>query len=81
MPFRTAHHTTGQIIAYLEQHHKTLRDLSLQELAGFSPLFADDTQELLSPQASISAKRSLGSTSYESVNEQLAFWKTHLTLG
>ena len=78
MPFRTAHHMTGQLIAYAENHKKELSALDLDELIGFSPLFAPDVFQVLSSKASIMSKRSLGSTSYDSVKEQIGYWKNTL---
>ncbi len=78
MPFRSAHTTTGQLIAYAENQKKALAAVELAELKTFSPLFEGDVSDVLSNKASIAAKRSLGSTSYQSVTEQIVYWQNIL---
>lgn len=78
MPFRMAHRTTGQLIAYAEKNEKGLNAIDIEELKTFSPLFASDISEILSSKASIMSKRSLGSTSYDSVKDQIGYWRNTL---
>ena len=51
---------------------KELKDLSIEELKEFSDKFEDDLYDKISVRACIEAKKSAGSTSFESVAKQLA---------
>ena len=57
---------------YCIENGKALEDLSLDELHSFSPLFDDDIYEQIDVKTCICAKKSFGSTSYESVKQQIA---------
>jgi argininosuccinate lyase len=72
IPFRQAHHISGEIVRYAESRGMGLDGLTLEELQVFSPLFAADLLPLLSPQAVVAAKTSSGGTAPERVREQLA---------
>ncbi|HOF87292.1 MAG TPA: argininosuccinate lyase [Armatimonadota bacterium] len=72
LPFRDAHHLSGEIVRYAESRGKGLADLSPAELRRFSPLIGDDLPLRLTPQAVVAAKTSHGGTAPERVREQLA---------
>lgn len=71
MPFRDAHHVSGEVVRYAESVSKGLDELSLEELQRFSELIADDLPPLLTPHAVVAAKTSRGGTAPERVSEQL----------
>ncbi len=72
MPFRDAHHVSGEIVRYAESNGKGLNELTLTEMLPFSALIADDLLPLLTPQAVVAAKTSRGGTAPARVAEQLA---------
>ncbi|MHB9109535.1 MAG: argininosuccinate lyase [Armatimonadota bacterium] len=72
MPFRQAHHVSGEIVRYAESRGLGLDGLTLEELQVFSPLIEADLPPLLSPQAVVAAKTSQGGTAPDRVREQLA---------
>ena len=52
---------------YCVNHQTAIEDLPLSKLKEFSPLFDEDVYEKIDIRACISAKKSMGSTSFESV--------------
>ena len=72
MPFRQAHHVSGEIVRYAESRGLGLDSLTLEELQVFSTLIEADLPPLLSPQAVVTAKISQGGTAPDRVREQLA---------
>jgi len=72
LPFRDCHEVIGKIVLYCIQESKAIEDLSLEELKVFSDLFDQDIYENIDIRACIQAKKSKGSTSFESVKQQLA---------
>ncbi|MBN7772937.1 argininosuccinate lyase [Clostridium aminobutyricum] len=71
LPFRDCHEVIGKIVLYCIHAGKAIEELSLEELKGFSDLFDQDIYESIDIRACIAAKKSKGSTSFESVKEQL----------
>ncbi|MEW6545894.1 MAG: argininosuccinate lyase [Bacillota bacterium] len=71
MPFRQAHRLVGQIVLRCLEQGKELWELSPEEYRSFSPLFGDDVREVVTPEASVRARRSPGGTAPESVKAQL----------
>jgi argininosuccinate lyase len=72
LPFREAHHQTGQIVAYALAQGKPLEDLSLEELRRFAPLIEEDVRRHLTLEASLHQRSALGGTAPARVQEQLA---------
>ncbi len=75
LPFREAHGVVGRAVLYASQKGKRLEELGLEEYKGFSGLFAKDVFKVLSPRASVSAKKSLGGTAPVEVSRQLGSHK------
>ncbi|RUM31869.1 MAG: argininosuccinate lyase [Aquifex sp.] len=67
VPFRTAHHIAGNIVAYLQEKGKNLEEMKLEELKQFSEKFEEDVFEILSPEKSTDRKRVYGGTAKEEV--------------
>jgi argininosuccinate lyase len=74
LPFRKAHAVVGEIVRLCAERGVSLRDLSLKEYRSHSPLFDRDALGLLSPLASVRAKRSEGSTHPREVDRQIRRW-------
>ena len=75
MPFREAHHITGQIVAKASSDNMSLSKMSFTSFQSFSSLFEDDIYDFLNPERSIREKRSLGSTNPEMVRAAIARWR------
>jgi argininosuccinate lyase len=71
VPFREAHHAVGRLVKRCEDLGVSLENLPSEELAAAHPALADLPEALLSPRGSVRNKRSAGSTSPSSVDEQL----------
>jgi len=70
MPFREAHGTVRDLVAYATENKKSLGGLSLQEYRTFSPLFEKDVLAT-TPESSIQARRVPGGTAPETVEAAL----------
>jgi argininosuccinate lyase len=71
LAFRDCHEIIGKIVLHCINAGKAIEDLTLDEFKGFSPLFEEDIYEKIDIRACIKAKKSKGSTSFESVAQQL----------
>ncbi|NTW54748.1 MAG: argininosuccinate lyase [Chlorobaculum sp.] len=72
IPFRDAHRITGKIVAYAITEDKTLPTISLEEYRTFSEAFDEGIYADLKPDASVNSKKTAGSCSFKSVEEQIA---------
>lgn len=80
VPFRQAHEIVGQTVLYCLNNRKTLRELSLKEVKKFSASFESDFKNVLGWEASVKAKKSLGSTNPLSVRMALEKWEEKINL-
>jgi argininosuccinate lyase len=71
LAFRDCHEIIGRIVLYCIENKKAIEELSLEELQNFSDKFEDDIYEKIDIRACINAKKSKGSTSFESVEQML----------
>ena len=71
LPFRDCHEIIGKIVLYCIEQSKAIEDLSLEELKEFSDAFEEDIFQNIDITTCIKAKKSEGSTSFESVKQQL----------
>ena len=78
MPFRDAHHLTGQVVRFAEEKEKRLDELTLAELTEIDDRFDESVFSVLSVDSSVMSRMSFGGTSPEQVKKQLAYWKEHL---
>jgi len=67
MTFREAHHCVGEVVKYSAQKKCELHELSLEELQGFSDMFAEDVLDLLTPREMINRRVSTGGTATKNV--------------
>ena len=72
VPFREAHHAVGRLVRRCEEAGIPFEEVPDEELAAAHPALADLPRELLTPRGSVANKKSPGSTSPASVDEQLA---------
>ncbi|MDP8900004.1 MAG: argininosuccinate lyase [Actinomycetota bacterium] len=71
VPFREAHHAVGRLVRRCEELAIPLEEVPVDELVAAHPALADFPRSLLTPEGSVSNKKSAGSTSPGSVAEQL----------
>jgi argininosuccinate lyase len=71
VPFREAHRIVGKLVRRCEELEVSLEEIPREELAAALPALADLPGELLTPEGSVSNKRSPGSTAPASVASQL----------
>jgi argininosuccinate lyase len=80
LPFRDAHHVTGQLVAIAEQKSCDLSDLTLADMQGVNAEITEAVFDVLTVEASASSRTSYGATSPVRVAEQVAQWKQRLRL-
>ncbi len=71
LPFRDCHEIIGKIVLYCINKGIAIDDMTMDEFKSFSEKFEEDIYDKISIKSCIEAKRSKGSTSFESVREQL----------
>ncbi len=71
LAFRDCHEIIGKMVLYCIGQNKGLEDLTLDELKDFSDKFEEDIYDKISIHACIHAKRSQGSTSFDSVGKMI----------
>jgi argininosuccinate lyase len=79
LPFREAHHVTGQAVARAESSGLDLADLPLEVLRTLEPRITADIYDVLSPAASVASRVSYGGTAPSQVRAQIARWKEALS--
>lgn len=78
VPFRECHAIIGEIVLYCISHDKSIEELSLDQLQDFAPEFDEDVYQRIDIRSCVKAKKSEGSTSFESVKNMLSDSKTYL---
>lgn len=78
MAFSEAHRVVGNMVGHCSRKGINISGLSLTELKGFSEFLDGDIFGLLSPEASISGKKTEGSTNPDMVGKELERWKKKL---
>lgn len=71
VPFREAHHITGEVVKKADTLNKQIHELSLTELQAFSDQIEADITDVLSFEAAVNSKRLIGGTSFEMLNQKL----------
>jgi argininosuccinate lyase len=79
LPFRTAHHVTGRLVARAEARGVGLAELSLAEMQTEEPGITPEVFDVLTVPASVASRRSEGGTAPERVAAQAARWLEALT--
>ncbi|NLD19016.1 MAG: argininosuccinate lyase, partial [Clostridiales bacterium] len=71
IPFRDCHEIIGKIVLYCIDKEIAIEDMSMEEFKSFSPKFQEDIYDKISIESCIAAKKSKGSTSFDSVKHQI----------
>jgi len=74
LPFRSAHHVTGRLVALAESKGVDLAELSLAEMQSVEPGITADVFSVLTVEASVASRVSYGGTAPANVAEQAARW-------
>jgi argininosuccinate lyase len=77
-PFREAHHIAGSLVKLAEDKGVTLDRLSLADMQTVEPTITAEVFQVLSPEASVNSRMSLGGTAPARVKEQLHHWRSIL---
>ncbi|MBD5553593.1 MAG: argininosuccinate lyase [Desulfovibrio sp.] len=71
VPFREAHHLSGQAVALAEKQGQALEDLSLEQFKQISPLIEPDIYDVLKYETCVRRRETPGGTGPNSVRKQL----------
>ncbi len=71
LPFRQAHHVSGQAVTLAGGQGKRLSQLTLKELQGLSDLFSADVAQVFDFAASVARRKAPGGTAPDAVREQI----------
>ena len=80
LPFREAHHITGQIVQRAEAKKCDLCDLDLAVIREVDDRITEDIYSVLSVQNSVASRASYGGTAPSQVISQIARWRKTLEL-
>ena len=75
MPFRTAHHVTGTLVAMAEAKGCDLADLSIEDMKSVHDEITDDVYSVLTVENSVRSRMSYGGTAPAQVLVQSQRWK------
>ena len=78
LPFRTAHHVTGRLVAKAEARGVDLAQLTLAEMQDEEPGITADILGVLTVDASIASRTSHGGTAPANVSREAARWQASL---
>ncbi len=79
MPFRDAHHVTGQLVSLAEQKGVDLPALTLADMQFVEPRITDEIFGVLSVESSVASRTSHGGTAPKNVAAAAAKWLKALT--
>ena len=72
LPFRQAHHVTGQLVKLAEDKDCGLEDLSLADMQAVEAAITDDVFSVLGLDESVASRTSAGGTAPENVKKAAA---------
>ena len=78
LPFRSAHHVTGRLVARAEARGVDLAGLTLEEMQAEEPGITADVFGVLTVEASVASRTSYGGTAPANVAAQAARWQAAL---
>ena len=78
LPFREAHHITGELVGLAEQLKCDLSEIKLKEMQRIHSGITEDVFTVLSVENSVKSRSSYGGTSPEEVQFQIDRWKKEL---
>jgi argininosuccinate lyase len=79
IPFRDAHHITGQIVALAEAKNCGLEGLTIEDFKSIDQRIDSRIHKVLTVEASVAARQSYGGTAPANVLVQAARWRSALT--
>lgn len=79
IPFRDCHEIIGKIVLYCIEKGIAIEEMSMEEFRSFSDKFESDIYDKIAIRSCIKAKKSEGSTSFDSVKQQIADIKSQRT--
>ena len=79
MPFRDAHHVTGQIVRLAEARGVDIAQLTLEEMRSAEPRITAEIFDVLTVEASVASRVSYGGTAPANVSAQAAKWLEQLS--
>ena len=79
IPFRDAHHITGQIVALAEQKGMGLEGLTIEDFKFIDQRLDSRIHKVLTVESSVNARKSYGGTAPDNVRAQVARWREALT--
>jgi argininosuccinate lyase len=74
MPFRDAHHVTGQLVSLAEDKKNDLAGLTLAEMQSIEPRITNDVFDVLTVAASAASRTSYGGTAPANVAQAAIKW-------
>lgn len=80
MPFREAHHATGEAVAMAEQKGVRLEQLSLADLQSVNPDITEDALAVLAVDHAVASRQSYGGTAPEQVRTAIASMRKEIAL-
>jgi argininosuccinate lyase len=75
VPFRTAHHMVGQLVAQAESAGKTLAELPLETLQAAGDAVDEDVYDALGAENVVKRYKPTGAGGADQLSEQLTHWK------
>lgn len=78
IPFRRAHHITGELVAAAEKRDITLEELSLEDMQKVEPQITKEIFGVLGLENSVESRKSFGGTAPDNVRAAIANWKERL---
>ncbi|MFP4225084.1 MAG: argininosuccinate lyase [Phycisphaeraceae bacterium] len=75
VPFRTAHHVVGQLVAQAENAGKALAELPIETLQAAGDAFGEDVYEFLGAENVVKHYKPTGAGGADQLTEQLTHWK------
>jgi argininosuccinate lyase len=78
LPFRTAHHVTGRLVAMAEAKGTDLEGLTLVEMQSVEPRITAELFGVLSVEKSVASRSCYGGTAPSNVVAQAALWRERL---
>jgi argininosuccinate lyase len=78
LPFRQAHHVTGQLVAAAAARRAGLEVLTLADMQAIEPRITDEVFSVLSVEKSVESRTSYGGTAPANVREQAQQWLERL---
>ncbi len=79
LPFRTAHHVTGRLVARAEARGIDLAGLSLPEMQAEEPAITEQVYSVLTVDASVASRTSFGGTAPSNVAREAQRWLAALS--